>query len=443
MEVGYYENLLAVNRFNSQLWEVYLNRPLDWFNMQDVGSVRPTGDFLYRELPPSQEFHASGVLVRTNRWGMRDREYEKECPPGVIRIAMIGSSWTMGMGVDQDSSFEAVLEQLLNQKSTDGTHVRYEVLNFGVPGYSAAQHLAILDKRALSFGPHIVIYDPFGAGTLTSRFLVRTVLRGTEIPYEGLRDIIQKAGIRQEMSEPVALQRLAPYRQDITVALLQLMADTCRKQGAIPALLNLSESSSNSPTERNEILQLAQAAGFILLDLSDWSAQHHRDDLRLAKWDGHPNALGHKIIAEHLYEKLMEIGDQIGLSPANNPPPNKSPAGRQRKLGLASMRTVGGVCYLNAIGPLLWRSGAGLCQRGDFRGLLSSCQRPRKLAGRDRFRAAPESTPAIEIDDNSCFSNMLRLYYWAISTTETAVLRWPVVSPTFSSYSQYERVMVA
>jgi hypothetical protein len=298
---------------------VYLNRPLDWFDVQNVGGVRPTGDFLYRDLPPSQEYHASGVLVRTNRWGMRDREYEKECPPGVYRIAMIGSSWTVGMGVDQDSSFEAVLEQLLNQENRDGAETRYEVLNFGVPGYSAAQHLAILEK-ALSFSPHAIIYNPFGVGTLTSRFLVRTVQRGTEIPYEELREIIQKAGIDQETSEPVALQRLAPFQQDITVALLQLMADACRKQGAIPMLLNLFEYSSNSPTDRIEITQLAQTAEFIVLNLSDWSEQHNSDDIRLAKWDGHPNALGHKIIAELLYEKLMEIHDQIDLLPQTTPP---------------------------------------------------------------------------------------------------------------------------
>ncbi|MHB8866289.1 MAG: SGNH/GDSL hydrolase family protein [Pirellulaceae bacterium] len=315
LELGYYEDLLAVNRFNSQLWEVYMNRPLDWFDLEGVGAVRPTGDFLERELPVSREFYDnSNVLVRTNRLGMRDREYADEPPTGVFRIAMVGSSWVMGMGVEQDATFEALLEERLNREAFE-PWTGCEVLNFGVSAYAGPQHLVVIEKKALPRKPHVVIYDPHGIGNFTISFIARAVERGTEIPYKWLREFVAKAGIDRETSNAVAVQRLMRFQPDIIASLLREMASDCREHGATPVLLNLYDPLTESQSDGPDVIEMAQAAGFILLDLSDWSANHQSEDVLLAEWNRHPNALGHKIIADLLFDRLLEVRDKIGLSP--------------------------------------------------------------------------------------------------------------------------------
>jgi hypothetical protein len=45
LERGYYEDLVRVDRFNSQLWEVYMNKPANWLDVQGLGLERFTGDF--------------------------------------------------------------------------------------------------------------------------------------------------------------------------------------------------------------------------------------------------------------------------------------------------------------------------------------------------------------------------------------------------------------
>ena len=72
---GYYENLLDVSRFNRELQQIYERMPKDFVRSLSVlGLTRRTGDEQDYELVPNKEGRFVGAMVRTNRWGMRDRE---------------------------------------------------------------------------------------------------------------------------------------------------------------------------------------------------------------------------------------------------------------------------------------------------------------------------------------------------------------------------------
>ncbi len=58
---------------------------------------------------------------------------------------------------------------------------------------------------------------------------------------------------------------------------------------------------------------VAEEAGFIVLDLSDAYDNQDLDSLVVAYWDKHPNAKGHRLIAEDLYRKLHEKTEEIPL----------------------------------------------------------------------------------------------------------------------------------
>ncbi len=62
------------------------------------------------------------------------------------------------------------------------------------------------------------------------------------------------------------------------------------------------------PAARSEMLRLARAAGLEVIDLSPaFDSVANRDKLILAKWDQHTNALGHRLLANKLYESLVPV----------------------------------------------------------------------------------------------------------------------------------------
>jgi hypothetical protein len=56
------------------------------------------------------------------------------------------------------------------------------------------------------------------------------------------------------------------------------------------------------------MLGLARAAGLEVVDLSPaFDSVTDRSSLILAKWDDHTTALGHRLLADKLYEKLVPL----------------------------------------------------------------------------------------------------------------------------------------
>ena len=69
-----------------------------------------------------------------NRWGMRDRDYEKVKPAGTFRAALMGDSYAVGLGVPPDSTWESLVEARLSASPPKGFE-RAEILNFSVGGF--------------------------------------------------------------------------------------------------------------------------------------------------------------------------------------------------------------------------------------------------------------------------------------------------------------------
>ena len=88
-----------------------------------------------------------------NAHGFRDREFVLEKAPGTIRIAVLGDSIIWGHGLPLELTFAKQLERLLNTRF-DRT---FEVLNFGVSGYSTQQEVELYRIKASLFDPDLVI----------------------------------------------------------------------------------------------------------------------------------------------------------------------------------------------------------------------------------------------------------------------------------------------
>jgi hypothetical protein len=247
-----------------------------------------------------------------NRWGMRDQDYELKPAPGTYRMAILGPSNVMGWGVGDGETFEALVEARLNREQAGKPFAKYEILNFGVPGYNPPSQLVALEK-ALTFSPDAVIYVATGREiSRAAGYLVEVVKKRIDIPYPDLKEAVTKAGLEPDMDEATARRRLEPYRGDILAAVYGRIAEQSRARGIVPVWVFLPQVREGSwQDETAETVRLAEAAGFTVVDLTDVYKGEDLATIRLAEWDEHPNARAHRLIAARIYAALQENRDAV------------------------------------------------------------------------------------------------------------------------------------
>jgi len=315
LQRGYYEDLISVNRFNSQLWEIYTKRPSDWVSIRDTAAVRMTNDDLILELTPSTMIDFNGTQLTTNRWGMRDKDYEKTPPPNTYRIALTGPSFVMGYGVNDGEDFDSLLEERLNRENSGTPYAGYEILNFAVPGYSAIQNLMVMEQKALDFQPNAVFYMAHQREEESViKYMADRLSVGADLPYPDLMDLTHQAGADPEATKVETERVLQPVGTELLSWTYQRIVEVSGAHGTLPVWIFMP--TLENPLRQEEIDHLkrvAKEAGFIVVDLADAYDNQDLDSLVVAYWDKHPNGKGHSLIAEDLYRKLQEQEDEIPL----------------------------------------------------------------------------------------------------------------------------------
>ncbi len=307
LERGYYENLLSVDRFNSQLWEVYMNKPKNWLDVETTNLKRFVGGFAQTELIPSFVRTTKHGTITINAYGMRDRDYEAQPAPRTFRAAVLGASSVMGWGVGDGQTFEALVENRLNREWAGEAFDKYELLNMGVPGYCPPQQL-VMTEKAFALAPHAIFFVATGREiTRAVAYLAEVSHKAIDIPYEGLRNISAKAGVTAGMDESEARKRLTPYGRDVLMYVYGRIAEESRKHGSVPVWIFVPQVREGAWEEETpEAVAIAEAAGFVVINLEDVYKGRNINEIRLAEWDDHPNVPGHQLIAERLFNGLAE-----------------------------------------------------------------------------------------------------------------------------------------
>jgi hypothetical protein len=95
--------------------------------------------------------------IHINRNGARGADFPDDLGE-TLRIVTLGDSFTFGQGVDDGQAFPAVLERTLRSIG-----IELRVLNFGVPGHSLANSVALLRRKGLRFAPDVVLVTHFAS----------------------------------------------------------------------------------------------------------------------------------------------------------------------------------------------------------------------------------------------------------------------------------------
>jgi D-alanyl-lipoteichoic acid acyltransferase DltB (MBOAT superfamily) len=310
MERGYYENLNGVAVRNSELWELYAQRAARGANIWSTEIVLHRDDFLATELRPLHTEYQPGITFSTNRWGMRDRDYERSRPAGTYRIALLGQSHVAGDGVSDGQTFEWLLEDRLNAEVAPVSRQRYEILNFAVGSYSIEQQLLILE-RVFSFDPQALYFVATpGDADRAILHLVHQLRRGVRPPFAFLDSVLTAAGVTAELPESEALQRLAPSRHDVLRWGLEQLVAASRARGVRPVWVYLYLPERGvSASQAAALEELARSVGFSTLNLHDVYGENDLTSLWTSPWDHHPNARAHSMIAERMFHELTSRSD--------------------------------------------------------------------------------------------------------------------------------------
>lgn len=290
---GYYEKLINITPVEAAFKE----------NRNFNGPIRPREDYMVYGLAESVSVVFGEAVMTTNRWGMRDREYEKIKPPNTYRIALLGASRSMGWGVADSETYENIVEDRLNEHRHNGKRRRYEILNFSVNGYGPVQKRMALNHRALEFEPDAVFYVSHAAELdwIVAR-LAAAVRADRPIPYDRLRQIVRSADLHKGTRQELMTAKLAPYASELLQWVYGGVVSDCRDKGIVPCWVYVPNNiKATSHGTREELFNRARRAGFVIIDLSSAYDGASIESLQLSDTDGHPSVFAHSLLADTLH----------------------------------------------------------------------------------------------------------------------------------------------
>jgi len=279
----------------------------------DSGMVQAAEDpAINYELKPNLDTWYKGIKFVTNSAGLRGPEVAPDKKANVKRIAVLGASWTMGSGVAAEDIYHAQLGELLN---TDGD-TRYEVLNFGLDQYSLGQIVATLEQKVPAYDPDLVI--------IALTYFTPTILwDDPPVPYQviptrhpffdshALRLLDYRLGTYwfsdDDSRRPTASGKDGSIGEQLDKA-FRIMERYSLDSGVPVAVVKMSYQlgwGQRSDVIGARIQPYSDSLNYFVVG-GPWAREYGHEKLRVSRWDSHPNAFTHGLIAEAMLEQLKE-----------------------------------------------------------------------------------------------------------------------------------------
>jgi hypothetical protein len=172
----------------------------------------------------------------------------------------------------------------------------------------------MLRTTSLGFRPDAVVYI---AHDIEAKRLVTNIFMWLERGYqpEGrLGTLVREAGAVPGMKKYQVQYHLLPIRDTLLLELYREFADAARAAGAVPVWAFV-----RMPTHPRKLHgppveeAIAREAGFVTLVVHDLFPPERRAEFEVSRSDRHPNALGHAMIAEALFEEMRHHDAELGL----------------------------------------------------------------------------------------------------------------------------------
>ena len=290
------------------------------------GLVQPAAQHdVWFELPPNLDTRLGGAPLQTNSTGLVDRDYSIPKPPGIYRVAVLGSSWTMASGVSRDEPWHAVIESRL--EASEGQPV--QLINFALETYGLAEIAGTLRHKAMAYDPDLILLsitintayfkppepDEAFSQPPVRRPFTESLLLSTLADQLGVQlyTKFQRPGLGDELP---GIERLDATGKHLKKSIRDIHAFTQARQVPLALVwlgpLALDQNRRKWLDELIADLEIPIYDGSApLLDLKreiTWGESRFRPEFRVSRFNNHPNAAGHGLIADKLQAELTRDG---------------------------------------------------------------------------------------------------------------------------------------
>lgn len=254
--------------------------------------------------------------VETNARGMRDESFAVPRPDGTYRIIVLGTSTTLGYGVNRSDTFTEIVERRLDADSPD---TDIQVLNAGSPAYGMKDYYRYITARALSYDPDMIVIA-FNDNDWYSRRQTDLFNREARwavqrrADYENLTDVQRERHFRRNIFR---LLQDAWARQDVSDTGMRHLEDirTVLGSNGVPAVFYALDT-LRYPGQEAYVESWAAAHGVTIhYAPEEWRESTVGDPERVSSWDSHPSPMGHRIIADGLERVLRRELARRGILP--------------------------------------------------------------------------------------------------------------------------------
>lgn len=291
-------------RLISQYHRMYSIEMLRYSNQLKVPSSTPGLSHVHKK---DQLAELMGVSIKTNALGARSESMNTLKNSRLL--AFYGGSITLGWGVSQDKTFSSLVVSKLN----DSLGTQFLPINFGVGNYNLESSLRLLLETSKQYNAEhffVCVYpDDFAAKNQGGNsYFFRHSYLGNFLFYrfhQILNPLLQDSEKSQQSSHEAVLS-------SVLHGLIIQTHEYLKSRGAsltfvfLPSLLLGSENNVEGKSLA-EFSQMAKELNFSIFDIRGiLSKLNDKRSLWVAQDDPHPNELGHQLIANAIFEMLIQ-----------------------------------------------------------------------------------------------------------------------------------------
>lgn len=272
--------------------------------------------------PPGQlEFYKKYISLNNNGYRDIDHTYEKKSD--IVRIVVLGDSYTFGSGIKNvNNTYLKGLEKLFNENSKDKT---YEVLNFGKAGVDTEFEIKILKNDALLYKPDIIIlgyvlndfrdHESQKISANSYLFWFDIFLKRYSYLYhftsKGFNTALEALGLKKSYYQTIIDSFNSESNKKLNSKYFEELKRISKTNNStlVVVIFPFIYKLDNYPfTEQHRIInQIINENDIIVIDLLLYFQHIDENKIVVSKYDNHPNELGHEIAAKAIYERLIKL----------------------------------------------------------------------------------------------------------------------------------------
>jgi hypothetical protein len=123
-----------------------------------VHDSHPDADVSKILLPSLQGALDGKTPVDSNRFGLREADWQVPKPAGVVRVVVLGDSFVFGMGVAADQRLGVHLQRELAARAAASPAPAVEVLHVGIVSWSLVAECSFLRRQLALLQPNLVVH---------------------------------------------------------------------------------------------------------------------------------------------------------------------------------------------------------------------------------------------------------------------------------------------